>query len=105
MSVYTLFFGRGIQGHTFVTDAQWQAFLYTTITSNLPDGYTLMDANGSWMDPANSRTIQEATKVLVAAMPETPESLAAIDRVRTAYQDKYHQKVVGMLVQQGCGIF
>ncbi len=57
------------------------------------------------MNPMTHRTIKEATKVLVVALPEVPASLAAINRIRTAYQITFHQQLVGMTVEAGCGEF
>jgi hypothetical protein len=34
-----------------------------------------------------------------------PESLAAINRIRTAYQIQFHQQLVGMTVGYACGTF
>ena len=41
----------------------------TTVTANLPNGYTVFDANGAWMNPITHRTIREATKMLLVALP------------------------------------
>ena len=105
VAVFTLFFGRAIPGRDDLTDKEWRSFLDNTVTANLPNGYTILDADGAWMNPITRRTIREATKVLVIALPEVPDSVAAINRVRTAYQLKFHQQLVGMTVEQACGSF
>jgi Protein of unknown function (DUF3574) len=105
VAIFTLFLGEAIPARADLTDKEWQAFLDSTITPNLPNGYTVFDANGHWMNPMTHRTIKEATKVLVAALPEVPASLAAINRIRTTYQITFHQQLVGMTVEAGCGEF
>jgi hypothetical protein len=105
VAIFTLFLGRAIPGRVDLTGQEWQAFLDSTVTANLPNGYTVFDAQGGWMNPITRRTIQEGTKVLMVALPEQPESLAAINRIRTAYQLKFQQQLVGMTVEQGCGEF
>lgn len=105
VAVFTLFLGKEIPGRDDLTDQEWQAFLDATVTANLPNGYTVFDANGGWMNPITHKTIKEATKVLVVALPEVPESLAAINRIRTAYRTRFQQQLVGMTVEQACGIF
>jgi hypothetical protein len=105
MLVYDLFFGRAIPGRPDLTEAEWQTFQNQVITPNLPNGYTLFDANGAWMNPVTRKTIQETTKVLIAALPDDPGSLVAINRIRSAYQAQFHQQLVGMTVQPGCGAF
>jgi anaerobic glycerol-3-phosphate dehydrogenase len=100
-----LYFGRAIAGRTDLTDAEWTQFLDDTITANLPSGYTTMDAAGGWMNPKTRKTIREATKLLVVAVPDTPDSLAAIDRIRRAYQVRFNQQSVGLTVEHACGAF
>jgi hypothetical protein len=38
VAVFTLFFGEAIPGRDDLTDKEWQMFLATTVTANLPDG-------------------------------------------------------------------
>jgi hypothetical protein len=104
-TVFTLFFGQAIPARSELTDKEWQAFLDDTITVNLPNGYTLFDANGAWMNPMTHKTIREHTKVLIVALPNGPDSLTAVNRIRTAYQLKFHQQMVGMTVQHACAAF
>ena len=105
MVVFTLYLGEAIPGQADLTSQEWQSFLDNTVTPNLPNGYTILNANGGWMNPMTRKTIKEATKILVAALTESPDSLAAIDRIRSAYQIQFDQQLVGMTVQQACGIF
>lgn len=103
--VFTLFFGKSIPGRGELTDKEWQAFLDKVITANLPNGYTVVDATGAWMNPITSKTIHEGTKMLVVALPDTPDSLAPIGRIRNAYQEQFRQQRVGMTISAGCGSF
>ena len=102
---FTLFLGKAIPGREDLTDQEWRVFVDTTVTANLPNGYTVLDANGGWMNPTTHKTVNEDTKVLLVALPEVPDSLAAINRVRTAYQIKFRQQLVGMTVEHACGVF
>lgn len=105
VAVFTLFFGKSIPGRGQLTDKEWLTFLDTIITVNLPNGYTAFDANGGWMNPVSHNTVKENTKVLLVALPDVPESLAPINRIRTAYQVEFHQQIVGMTIEYGCGSF
>jgi hypothetical protein len=105
VAIYTLFLGKAIPGREDLTDKEWRAFLDATVTAYLPNGYTVLDANGGWMNPVTHKTFNEVTKVLVVALPEVPDSLAAVQRVRSAYQIKYQQQLVGMTVEHACGVF
>ncbi len=105
MQVFSLFFGEAIPGRGDLTDAEWLAFLESTVSANLPNGYTAFDASGGWMNPVTHRTVRERTKVIVVALPDTPEALAPINRIRAAYQVEFHQQLVGMTVEHACGTF
>ncbi|MDR3534975.1 MAG: DUF3574 domain-containing protein [Acetobacteraceae bacterium] len=105
MLVFDLFFGRAVPGRGDVTDAEWAGFVDRVVTPALPNGFTVFDAEGAWMSPAAHTTIHEHTKVLIVALPEGPESLAAVNRIRSAYQRTFQQQRVGMTVQVACGSF
>jgi len=104
-TIFSLYFGRAIPGRGDLTDKEWQAFLDKTITANLPNGYTIFDATGGWMNPVTHATINENTKVLLVALPDGPDGLSAINRIRATYQIEFHQQLVGMMVQRGCAAF
>jgi hypothetical protein len=103
--VFDLFFGRAIAGRNDLTENEWQGFLDDTVTVNLPDGYTVMDASGAWMNPITHKTIKEPSNVILVALPDSPDSLEAVNRIRTAYQVRFHQQLVGMTVTPACGSF
>jgi Protein of unknown function (DUF3574) len=105
MLVFDLFFGRAISGRQDLTEAEWRQFRDDTITVNLPNGYTVLDGDGAWMNPRTHRTIQEASRVVVVALPETPDGVAAVNRIRTEYQIRFHQQLVGMTVTRACASF
>jgi hypothetical protein len=105
MQIYTLYFGRSVKDRAPVSDQEWRDFRDQVVTPALPDGYTVLDGQGAWMNPRTHVTIAEATKVLVVAMPEVPGSLTAINHIRRSWQQRFHQLVVGMTVQSGCGSF
>jgi hypothetical protein len=104
-TVFTVFFGKAIPGRSDLTAQEWRAFLDDTVTANLPNSYTFFDANGAWMNPMTRETIKESTQVLVVALPDSPDSLTAVNRIRAAYQLKFHQQLVGMTVQHACAAF
>jgi hypothetical protein len=105
MPVYSLYFGRSVPNGGTVADRDWDAFRESTITPNLPNGYTFLDAEGAWAAPGTGRTIHERTKMLIVALPPGPAGLAAIERVRSAYRTQFHQQQVGMTIQAACASF
>ena len=105
MQVYDLYFGRSAPGRGEITEREWREFRDAVITPALPRGYTVLDGQGAWMNPRLRTTISESTKILVVALPDAPESQATINRLRTAWQRRFHQYLVGMTVHAGCGSF
>lgn len=105
MRIYHLYFGRDMGKDGFVSDQAWQAFRDTVVTPNLPAGYTVADATGAWKKPGGEETSIEPSKVMTVALPPDPAGMDAIGRVRQAYETRFHQNLVGMVVQPGCGTF
>jgi hypothetical protein len=103
--IFTLYFGKAIHSRGDLTNREWKAFLDDTVTANLPNGYTVIDANGAWMNPATRKTTGEGTKVLVVALPDVSDGLTTVNRIRTAYQVRFHQQLVGLTVQPACAEF
>ena len=105
MLAFELFFGRSIRGEAEVSDSAWDDFLTRMVTPNLPNGYTVSDAIGAWLNPETRRTVHERTKVLLAVVPDAPASAAAVARIRAAYAAQFHQMQVGMMIMPACGAF
>jgi len=105
MLEYQLFFGRGIAGRAPLTDQEWSAFAAQVVTPHLPDGFTAFDADGQWMNPATQRIVRERSRVLIVALPDTPQSATAIAAIKDAYRAQFHQQSVGMTVHPTCGAF
>ena len=105
MQIYNLYFGLSIAGRPPITAQEWKAFRDQVITPALPGGYTVLDGQGAWKNAQSGKTITESTKILQVAMPDTPESLDIINRLRFSGQTNLSQSVIGMTVQNGCGSF
>lgn len=105
MLAYELFFGRTVPARADVTEAEWTAFIEDTVTPALPDGFTVFDARGAWHSTRAGRTIHQTSKVILVALPDTPASQEAVNRVRSAYKSRFNQQLVGMIVQPTCATF
>ena len=57
------------------------------------------------MSPIDHTTIEEPIKILVAALPGSPDSLAAIQHIRSACRLRFRQQAIGMTVTRACGSF
>jgi hypothetical protein len=106
MVVYDLFFGRMIDGRALpVSDAEWAGFVARVVTPNLPAGFTVLDGEGQWQDPATGKTIRDPTKILIVAAPPSAQTAAAIDTIKAAYKRQFKQRAVGMVSHAACADF
>ena len=92
-------------GRPPLTDQEWTQFAADVVTPNLPDGFTALDADGQWQNPATRRISQERTKVIIVAVPDTPAAAAAIAAMKEAYRTRFHQQSVGTTIHPVCGAF
>ncbi|MBV8911495.1 MAG: DUF3574 domain-containing protein [Acetobacteraceae bacterium] len=103
--VVQLFFSQSIKGRGPVSQRAWQRFLGETVTPRLPDGFTVYDAYGQWMDPRTKVISREQTKVIVVATDDSPQFRRAVDDITETYRKRFNQQLVGVLTSPGCGAF
>ncbi len=104
MQVFNLYFGRSVRPGG-VTDRNGGTSAIEVIPRHSPTAIPLLDGQGAWLNPRLCRPSPKTTKILVVAMPDAPDSLTAINGIRGIWQHRFHQYVVGMTVQSGCGSF
>jgi hypothetical protein len=106
MVVAELFFGRSLSGGSVVSEAAWSAFVREVLTPTFPEGLTVLDANGQWLDPRTGLTTNaEPTKLVVLAVEETEAAGGRLDAVRNAYRQRFAQQSVGLIRRRACGAF
>jgi len=103
--VVQLFFGQSVRGQGPVSTRAWRRFVADTVTPRLPDGFTVYDAYGQWMDRPAQVVSREQTKVIVVAADDSPRFRAAIDEIAAIYRRRFSQRSVGVLSNMGCGAF
>ncbi len=69
-----LFFGQSVEGRGLISHRSWQRFVAESVTASFPDGFTVFDAYGQWMDQATHVIGREATEVVEVAADDTPAS-------------------------------
>jgi hypothetical protein len=105
MLEYQLYFGRGVPGRADVTDQEWAEFTRQVVTPNLPDGFTMLDADGQWMNPTTHMIARETTKVIIVAAVDSEATRSAVAAIKDAYRTRFHQQSVGTAVHPTCGAF
>jgi hypothetical protein len=88
-----LYFGRSQPGGGVVSDAQWQKFVDTEVTPRFPDGLTVTDAYGQFLNSAGNLA-REDSKVLILLYVSTPERERSILEIIDAYKSRFQQESV-----------
>jgi hypothetical protein len=90
-----LFFGTAKPDGTAVSDAEWEAFLDTEITSRFPEGLTVLSGNGQWQEE-DGEIVEERSKIVILLYPReaVDESNAEIEQIRAAYEAHFQQESV-----------
>ena len=104
---FNFYFGLQTSGGEEVTDAEWQTFLAQEVTPRFPDGLTVFDAAGQWLDTDADRLYREGTKVLNILVPaDSAESAKrALDEIADVYVEQFDQQVVFKTSAQSCAGF
>ena len=100
-----LFFGREVDNRASVTDQEWSDFVSHVIAKNFPDGFTVTDGDGAWLDPKSKATIHEQSKVVMIVTKPSQGLSAKLSAVMDAYKKRFHQQSVGIVTRQVCAAF
>ena len=73
---------------TTYSEATWRAFLDESVTPLFPDGLTVFDAYGQWLNRDRDTPVRLRTKVIVILHEDSPAARAKIDAVRLAWKTK-----------------
>jgi hypothetical protein len=103
--VAELFFGRDIRGRGPVSDVEWSGFVARVIAKQFPEGFTVHDGDGEWLDPASHNVIRERTKILTVAAAPSADLPARLQIVADSYKRQFHQTSVGVITSAACGAF
>jgi hypothetical protein len=105
MNVTEMFFGRDIYGKGEVSEAQWSAFVRDTIIPRFPDGFTVLDATGQYLDTQRNAAISEKSKVVIIATGDDDATRAKLTQIAETYKARFEQQAVGMITRPGCASF
>jgi hypothetical protein len=75
-------------------EMRWRAFLDREVTPRFPDGLTVLNAYGQWLDHGKKEPSRLRSKVLVILHEDTPANRAAIDAIRLAWKSATHDQSV-----------
>ena len=105
MVVTQFFFGRDIAGRAPLSDAEWSQFAEATLAKDFPDGFTVSDGEGQWLDPRTHRVAHERAKIVIVAAAPAADIERRTEDVMDTYRVRFHQELVGVLTTTECGSF
>ena len=106
MLVAELFFGRDHADRAVVSDAEWADFLSTVITPNFPDGLTVFDGYGQWLNPATGIIGKSPhVKIVLIAVKRDTDLQRRLTAVIDAYKSRFRQQSVGLITRDSCASF
>ena len=88
-----------------MTETEWSDFAAKVIAQQFPDGFTVIDADGQWLDQASNRIVHEPSKILIAAADPESDLKSRIGAVVEAYRTRFHQRSVGVVTSTDCAAF
>jgi hypothetical protein len=103
--VTQLFFGLSIKGRGPVTRGEWTAFVRRDVAPRFPDGFTVYEAEGQWLNPASHSVVRENSKVMIIAAEDTAEVRTKIAEISDLYRKAFHQQAVGVITRRECAAF
>ena len=104
-AVVEMMFGRKIGDRIAVTNAAWARFVDREITPRFPEGLSVVDAAGQWLDPDKKRVVREPSKIVTIVLRDSEKGQAEIDAIAQAYKKRFKQQSVGVIVRGACVSF
>ena len=89
-----LFFGRDKPTGGTVSEEEWQKFVADIVTPRFPDGFTVDDALGQYLD--GKTLVREKSKQLILIYPRKLKTLSSrkIEEIRASYIKAFDQRSV-----------
>ena len=100
-----LFFGRNIEGRAPLSDAEWSDFVSSTITGIFPEGFTVTDGEGQWLNPQTHRSVHEQSKIVTVVEDNSVVLKSKLAAVMNSYRTRYNQQSVGVVTNSVCAAF
>jgi hypothetical protein len=88
----TLYFGLS-RPKGSVSELEWQVFLRDEVTRRFPDGLTVWEAEGQWLNRIGSID-REQSKVLLLVHADTAAARQSVQAVIQAYRKSFDQQSV-----------
>lgn len=101
---FNVYFGREKGDGETVSEEEWNGFLADTVTPRFPDGLTVVDARGQWLDTSEGRLYVEPTKLLNVLVPldSADAGLGSVQAISDQYKQRFDQQAVFYTTLPAC---
>lgn len=101
---FNYYFGLRQGDGAEVSAEEWTSFLAEQVTPSFPEGLTVYDAQGQWLDTEADRLYREGTKVLNILVPadRAAEAKQSLDEIADTYVETFDQQVVFKTSRESC---
>jgi uncharacterized protein DUF3574 len=90
-----LYFGMNIPAGGLVSDSAWTVFLEREIAPRLPEGFTVFESVGYYLNRTTGKTEREPSRVLLVYYREDqPQAARALTELATLYKQRFNQQSV-----------
>ena len=103
--VVEMIFGRKISDRIAVTNGAFARFVDREITPRFPDGLSVVDAAGQWLDPDKKRVVREPSKIVTIVLRDSEKGQSEVDAIAQAYKKLFKQQSVGVILRAACVSF
>lgn len=88
-----LYFGLSKPGGAKISEAEWQMFLQRVITPRFPEGLTVLDAYGQYLNKKGQLN-KEKTKLVILLYQNSDVKNQLIEEIIAKYKQDFHQESV-----------
>jgi hypothetical protein len=92
-------------GRAPVSEAEWADFAAREVTPRFPDGFTVFNARGQWLNPGTGMIGHEASWVVRVVVPPGDDVAGKVEAVSAAYRTRFAQFAVGVVSGAACARF
>jgi hypothetical protein len=88
-----------------ISEAQFQDFVAQDVVPRIPEGFTILQAEGAWRSTRTGQTIRQPSRVLLRLRKDDPAQSAALNEIIAAYKTRFQQQSVLRVDAAVCAAF
>ena len=99
---FQLFFGLTDNDGNTVSEEEWQEFVQDTVIQYFPDGSSVVDVSGHWLDPSGNLQLERTKKVHGLMAPPDGDGWLRVEKISETFVQRFNQDPVFHIAQEVC---